>query len=98
MPLHITRALGACIPRLIRVDITSILDLAHGGPTATDSTAEVCTAGTSTHDVHDEGGDEGSPAEPQEGSGGLRLAAVLLCVGGAVGDFVGDGVGLSLHR
>lgn len=70
------------------------LDLAHGRSTATDAAAEVGAAATAVHDVDNEGRNEGSPAEPQEGIGGLSLAAVLLGVRGTVADAVGAGVAL----
>jgi hypothetical protein len=94
--LDVPAAIRPRIPRRVGVDITGILDLAHGRAAATDATAEVSAATTAVHDVDDEGCNESGPAEPQEGAGSLGLSAVLLCVGGAVADAVGRCVGLSL--
>jgi hypothetical protein len=88
---------GARIPRVVRVNITSILNLAHGRTTATNAATEVRTATTAVHDVDSEGSDERSPAEPQEGAGSLCLAAVLLGVGRRVAHAVCKGVCLSHH-
>jgi hypothetical protein len=88
------RAIRPRIPREIGIDITGILDLAHAGATTTDSATEVRTAATAVHHVDNEGGDESGPAEPEEGAGGLCLAAVLLGVCGAIADAVGEGVAL----
>jgi hypothetical protein len=92
------RRIRARVPRRIGVDITGVLDLAHGGTAATDATAHVGAAAASVHEVDDEGGDEGGPAEPEEGAGGLSLAAVLLGVCGGVADAVGECVCLEIVR
>jgi hypothetical protein len=80
------------VPGRVRVDFTGFLDLAHGGASTTDTTTEVRAATLSIHDVHGEGGDEGSPAEPEEEGGGLRQAAVLF--GFAIAGEDGPGVGV----
>lgn len=87
----------ARVPRLVRVHITGILDLAHGWSTATNAATQVGATATAIHHVDGEGGDESSPAEPQEGAGSLCLAAVLLCVGRGVADAVCEGVCLWVH-
>jgi hypothetical protein len=87
-------AVGPCIPARIREHITGVLDLAHGGASTADSTAHVDAAAAAVHDVDGEGCDKGGEAEPEEGAGGLRLAAVLLSVGRGVADAIGGGVGL----
>jgi hypothetical protein len=89
-------AIGPSIPTRIRVHIAGVLDLAHGGAAAANSTAKVGAAATAVHEVDDEGGDEGGPAKPQEGAGRLRLTAILLRVGRAVADAVGGCVCLGL--
>lgn len=94
--LHIVAGNGicSCIPRRVRVHVANlgILNLAHSG-TTTDTATEVGTTTTARHDVHDKRSDESGPAEPEEGGGGLRLATVLLRVGGAVCYAVGEGIG-----
>lgn len=85
------RIRSPCVPGRVRVDFAGILDLTHGGTATTDTATEVGAAAASVHDVYGEGGDEGSPAEPQEEGGGLRQAAVLfgLVVTGEDGPGVG---------
>jgi hypothetical protein len=90
------RVRSPCVPGRVRVDSTGILDLAHGGTTATDTATEVGTAATSIHDVDGEGGYEGSPAEPQEEGGGLGEAAVLL--GLVIAGEHGSGMGVVLRN
>ena len=85
-------AICSRIPRRVRVDITSIgvLDLTHGGTATADATTDGTTL--TSHSRKDEGGDESSPTEPEEGSRGLSLAAVLLKARRAVGDTVVESV------
>jgi hypothetical protein len=84
-----------CVPGRVRVDFTGFLDLAHGGASTTNTATKVGTASLSVHDVHGEGGDEGSPAEPEEEGGGLRQAAVLLSF--AIAGEDGPGMGVVLR-
>lgn len=63
-------------------------DLGHSGTTDTAAQIDVATV----HDGEDHRGCEGGPAEPEEGGRGLRFAAALFGVGGAVGDVVAMGV------
>lgn len=67
-------------------------DLAHGRATATDAAAAHVGAAAVLQAGEDRGDEEGDEAEPQEGGGGLRLAAALGRVVRAVGDDVGGGV------
>jgi len=58
------------VPRLVRFPRghtlpPRLLDLAHGR--ATDATAEASAAAAASQDGDDHRGDEGGPAEPQEG-------------------------------
>ncbi len=89
-----TAAVCSRVPRRIRVHVASVLDLAHGGAATTDTTAKIDTATAAAHKSNYKGGDEGGPAEPQEGTGGLSLLAVLLGVVRAVDDMVGGSVAL----
>jgi hypothetical protein len=89
-------AIGACIPRRVRVSAPDILDLGHRGSTAAHTTAKVGTAAAAVQEGEDERGNKCGPAEPQESSRSLCLSAVLLKSGRAVGDAVVDGVVLSL--
>jgi hypothetical protein len=90
-------AFASRVPGRVGIDITSIdrcfgiLNLAHGGTSTTDATAHV-DAARSIHDVERKRSNESGPAEPQEGAGGLCLAAVLLGIGGRVAHAVGCGV------
>ena len=84
----------ARVPRRVRVDITGILDLAHGRAAATDATAHVDATAAAIHEAEEEGGDKGDPAKPQEGVRGLCLTAVLAHAGRAVGDAIVDEVGV----
>ena len=74
------------------------LDLAHGRSLsdATSTTAHVDARVAALETRKDSGGNEGSEAEPEEGSSGLSLVAALGGVGGSVGDGVAVSVGLLL--
>ena len=85
---HSIAGVGPCIPARIRVHITGVLDLAHGGSATADAAAHVDAAAAAVHDVDGEGCDKGGEAEPEEGAGGLRLAAVLLGVSRGVADAI----------
>jgi hypothetical protein len=90
-------AIGACIPRRVRVGAPDILDLGHrGATTAAHATAKVGTAAAAVQEREDERGNKRGPAEPQESSRSLCLSAVLLKGRRAVGDAVVNGVVLSL--
>lgn len=67
-------------------------DLAHGRATTTDAAAAHVGAAAVLQPGEDRGDEEGDEAEPQEGGGGLGLAAALRRVVRAVGDDVGGGV------
>lgn len=88
--------ISPCVPARVRVHITGVLDLAHGGPATADTAAHVDAAAAAVHDVDGEGCGKGGEAEPEEGAGGLCLAAILLGVGRGVTDAVGGGVGLGV--
>lgn len=71
------------------------LDLAHGRSLsdATSTTAHV-NAGVAALETREDGrDDEGSKAEPEEGSGSLSLVAALR----GVGRTIGDGVAVSVR-
>jgi len=72
---------SARIPAFAVVYVADILDLAHAGTSTADATTHVDAAAASVEDVHNEGGNEGGPADPQEEGGGLREAAVSLELG-----------------
>ena len=99
--MGIWSSVPALFPALHTAPPPRLLDLAHGGPSAADSTAHVDARGASAHDGEDHGGDPSGPTKPEEGGRGLGLAAALLRVVAAVGDMVCEGVslrlGVSLH-
>jgi hypothetical protein len=74
---------------------TGLLDLAHGR--APPNSAAKVDASATAQDREYQRGDEGSPAEPQEGGRGLRLTAALGGIGGSVCDVVGECVALEAN-